>query len=88
MPHGCLICTSHTAARGLGSRRLVARNRFRNTINAFNGLNAQWRSKGGAEARAFYTLPVQRLPRSASELHDGDVRFDVTQEVRWIPAAD
>ncbi|MEC8512705.1 MAG: alginate export family protein [Planctomycetota bacterium] len=60
----------------VGSRRLVARNRFRNTINAFNGVNAQWRSRSGVEARAFYTLPVQRLPRSASELYDGDVRFD------------
>ena len=60
----------------VGSRRLVARNRYRNTINAFNGLNTQWRSGSGVEARAFYTLPVQRLPRSASDLYDGDVRFD------------
>ena len=60
----------------VGSRRLVARNRYRNTINAFNGLNTQWRSGSGVEARAFYTLPVQRLPRSASELYDGDIRFD------------
>lgn len=60
----------------VGSRRLVARNRYRNTINAFTGFNAQWENKGGVQARAFYTLPVQRLPRTAAELADGDIRFD------------
>ena len=60
----------------VGSRRLVARNRFRNTINAFTGFNAQWESAAGTEVRAFYTLPIQRLPGSAAELDDNDIEFD------------
>lgn len=70
----------------VGSRRLVARNRYRNTINAFTGVQALWtaspdsaastRRGGPAEVRAFYTYPVQRLPRAAGELDDGDLRYD------------
>lgn len=61
----------------IGSRRLVARNRFRNTINAFTGVNAQWKSsKSGANARLFYTIPVQRLPRNPAALEAGDIEFD------------
>ncbi len=62
----------------IGSRRLAARNVFRNTINAFTGVNAQWESAGGATARAFYVLPVNRLPGNGAqdELRDNDVRFD------------
>ncbi|MCK5871611.1 MAG: alginate export family protein, partial [Methylococcales bacterium] len=44
----------------VGSRRLVARNRFRNTINAFTGLDWQWQLEH-KKIRAFYTLPIQRL---------------------------
>ena len=43
----------------LGSRRLVARNRFRNTSNAFDGLAWQWKGKEQQELRIFYVLPVQ-----------------------------
>lgn len=62
----------------VGPRRLVARNVFRNTVNAFTGLNAQWRSAGGVTARAFYVLPINRLPGNGDigALRDGDVRFD------------
>lgn len=44
----------------VGSRRLVARNRFRNTINAFTGLDWQWKN-ANHQFRAFYTLPIRRL---------------------------
>lgn len=60
----------------VGSRRLVARNRYRNTINAFTGANAQWKAENGVTGRAFFTFPVQRLPRAAAELDDGDILFD------------
>ncbi len=60
----------------VGSRRLVARNRYRNTINAFTGLNAQWESKSGTKVRAFYTLPIQRGPRSQDELLDNELEYD------------
>jgi len=58
----------------LGKRRLVARNRFRNTINGFTGLDLQWQGAGGRQLRAFYTLPVQR--RIGGSLLDPEPRFD------------
>ncbi len=43
-----------------GSRRLLARNRFRNTINAFTGLHGQWQNNVGSRWQFLYSSPVQR----------------------------
>lgn len=47
----------------IGSRRLVARNKFRNAINAFTGVDWRMQNLAGEQVRIFYTMPVQRLPR-------------------------
>ena len=60
----------------VGSRRLVARNRFRNTSNAFTGVDWRWRNDDGREFRAFYTLPIKRLPDETDRLRDNDVILD------------
>ncbi len=60
----------------IGSRRLVARNDFRNTINAFTGPHYQWQLKDGPTVRAFYVLPVTRLPSDVPSLLDNDIEFD------------
>jgi hypothetical protein len=60
----------------VGSRRLMARNRFRNTINAFTGVHWQWQLPEGPTARAFYVLPVIRQPSDAESLLDNDVELD------------
>lgn len=60
----------------VGSRRLVARNRFRNTLNAFTGLDWQWKGKSGRGFRAFYTLPIQRRPGDVQSLRENQVEFD------------
>jgi hypothetical protein len=58
-----------------GSRRLIARNRFRNTINAFTG--ARWDGNAGADRyRVFWTLPQTREPSDAQGVHDNDVQWD------------
>jgi hypothetical protein len=44
-----------------GSRRLLARNRFRNTSNAFQGALLAWQQQD-LRLQAFYTLPLQREP--------------------------
>lgn len=46
----------------LGSRRLVARNSYRNTINGFTGIDAQWLTPGRHSLRAFAAMPVIRRP--------------------------
>lgn len=60
----------------VGSRRFVARNRFRNTINSFTGVDWRWQQDSGREFRAFYLLPVQRLPSNRAALLDNETEFD------------
>ncbi|MGR9090764.1 MAG: alginate export family protein [Gammaproteobacteria bacterium] len=60
----------------IGSRRFVARNRYRNTVNAFTGIDWQWQGAAGRELRAFFTLPVNREPDTFAELRDNEVEFD------------
>jgi len=66
----------------VGSRRLVARNRFRNTINGFTGIDWKLQNKREDKFRAFYTLPVQRL--FSGNALDNDAKFDEEhEEVRF-----
>ncbi len=60
----------------VGSRRLVARNRFRNTPNHFTGVRAARTTDRGDRLQAFYVLPVTRLPSDPASLLDNDVQFD------------
>lgn len=60
----------------LGNRRLLARNRYRNTLNSFNGADWQMRFGDGIQARAFYVLPVVRTPSDSSSLDQNEVEFD------------
>lgn len=71
--------TSFQAGRftmDLGSRRLVARNNFRNTTNAFTGFKAQYQSAAGMNLTAFYTLPLMRLPSGQADILDNKVEWD------------
>ncbi len=60
----------------LGNRRLIARNAFRNTINSFTGVDWLWQADNGAWVRAFYLLPVRRLPDDVDSLLDNDIAAD------------
>lgn len=60
----------------VGDRRLIARNRFRNDINAFTGLDGIWQAGNGNQVRAFYTLPVDRLPNDRPGLASNDGVMD------------
>lgn len=59
----------------LGGRRLVARNLFRNTINAFTGASWLWQDETSL-LRAFWTLPVDRRPNDADDLLDNRQEWD------------
>lgn len=60
----------------LGSRRLVARNDFRNTTNAFSGVHVDWRAAAGGHAQLFWTMPLRRLVDDAGGLRDNRLRTD------------
>jgi len=58
-----------------GSRRLIARNQFRNTINAFTGVRFDLRGENGA-GRLFWTMPQVREPDDPQSIRDNDIRWD------------
>jgi hypothetical protein len=60
----------------LGNRRLVARNAFRNTTNAYTGLRLDVETPHKGRVVAFYTLPVVRLPADKEALLDNSVALD------------
>lgn len=63
----------------VGSRRLVARNRYRNTINGFTGVDVEWTgasAQGHPILRGFWALPVDRQPNRPSRLRDNAIVFD------------
>ena len=67
-----------------GSRRLVARNRFRNTINAFDGLVLDWRTPRGHSATLFAVAPVARLPDNRADRVDNKIEYDEPQFETWF----
>ena len=88
--HGLLREGDHSTVRAgrlaidVGSRRLVARSLYRNTINTFTGVEWQWRGSAGERFQAFYTLPVNRKPNTVAALLDDDIEFDEEDgEVRF-----
>jgi len=82
--------------KDLGSRRLIARNRFRNTVNTFAGLDWQWSGADGQLVEAFYFSPLRRLPEDREALLDNDRQTDEISRdtllagvfLRWPISAD
>lgn len=60
----------------LATRRVVARNRFRTTINGFTGVDAAWTSARKHVARAFVAVPVTRFPGDADAIRDNAIELD------------
>ena len=60
----------------LGSRRLVGRNNFRNTTNAFAGVRAEIWGADKTDLTLFYTLPLNRLPSDKQGVLDNKVEWD------------
>ncbi|NOT83796.1 MAG: alginate export family protein [Methylococcaceae bacterium] len=60
----------------LGSRRLVARNVFRNTINSFTGGKLRITDYSHWQFTSFVTLPVNRDPSTATDILNDVHRFD------------
>jgi len=60
----------------IGSRRLSARNRYRNTINSFNGVRWDYKGEDGFQAGAFWNTPTVRRPLDPRELVDNEHDWD------------
>ncbi len=68
--------TAGRFTQNVGSRRLVARNQFRNTINAFTGVAYDWQNAENDRLRLFYTLPHYRLPDDRAGILSNSIAFD------------
>jgi len=59
----------------IGSRRFVARNSFRNTLNAFDGVYGNYQQDAW-QWQAFYLMPVDRQPDDRNDLDSNEIEFD------------
>jgi len=60
----------------LGKRRFVARNRYRNTVASFTGIDWFWSGDDGRTARVFYWLPMRLLPNDLASVLDNELELD------------
>ena len=70
-----------------GSRRFLARNRFRNAINAFDGFEWVQPLAGGAAVRLFGSQVVRRLPSDRIGLLDNERIRDESSSAQRFHAA-
>ena len=73
---GKLMAQAGRITMDLGSRRFVSRNRYRNTINGFTGVDLHWESESGATLRGFWTMPQRRRSTRQDKLRDNEVQVD------------
>lgn len=67
-----------------GSRRLVARNVFRNTINSFDGVRLRVLDYDRWQFNAFVSLPVNRYPTASGDILDDQLQFDRADGRTWF----
>jgi hypothetical protein len=60
----------------LGKRRLIGRNRYRNSVNTFTGTDWAWTGDDGRAAHAFYWQPMRVLPSDFASLLDNRHKLD------------
>jgi hypothetical protein len=69
----------------LGKRRLVARNRFRNVIQGYTGIDWKLTAKDESQIRTLLALPVTRQPSDKASLLENKASFDkkTTDQILW-----
>jgi hypothetical protein len=63
-----------------GSRRLIARSNFGNTLQQFEGVRGWWQSAGGVKLDGFYTTPLSRRPSDAASALDNEIEDNLTPD--------
>jgi hypothetical protein len=67
-----------------GSRRLVARNAMRNTINSFDGIRLRLVDYNNWQFNAFVSMPVGRYPNNSQQLLDHFHSSDEPEYQTWF----
>ncbi|MCK9606834.1 MAG: alginate export family protein [Methylomonas sp.] len=67
-----------------GSRRLVARNAFRNTLNNFTGIRVRLLDYDKWQFNGFVSMPVIRYPTGATDILDETHQFDEEDTHTWF----
>jgi hypothetical protein len=85
---GALTLRTGRVTKDFGSRRLIARNRFRNTINNLTGLDAHFIARQGWEVETLLAMPVMRRPSNRRVLDDNAAALDEedTGSAVWLAA--
>jgi hypothetical protein len=68
--------TTGRFTKDVGSRRLMARNDYRNTINAFTGASFDWQGANKDQMTVFWTMPHNRLPNDVPGILDNAIVLD------------
>lgn len=68
--------TAGRFTKNIGSRRLVSRQQFRNTINAYTGVSYDWQGLNKDRLTMLWVMPHTRLPDDTDGILDNDVAFD------------
>ena len=74
--HGNSTLRFGRVTQDIGKRRLIGRNRFRNSLNTFTGIDWSWTGDDGRAARAFYWLPMRLLPADTASVLDNEQELD------------
>jgi len=67
-----------------GSRRLIARNAMRNTINSFTGVRLRFIDYGNWQFNGFVTMPVNRYPNASADILEEIHEFDEEDTHTWF----
>lgn len=67
-----------------GSRRLIARNAMRNTINSFTGVRLRLVDYNHWQFNGFVAMPVIRYPTAAADILDETHEFDEEDTHTWF----
>lgn len=70
-----------------GSRRLVARNVFRNTINSFTGARVHLTDYNKWQLNVFAAMPVLRYPTDTDQLLNNRQQWDKEDQRTWFNGA-
>jgi hypothetical protein len=70
-----------------GSRRFVARHRFGNSVNSFDGVEFQQSGESGYDLHLLASQPVRRLPSSKAEARNNERQSDRSSSAQQFYAA-